>query len=124
MRAPGCAEDLAELLRVVRRQGTLGEVLHWLGRRIGAEVAWVGGTSTVEAATAGFRRPILDALDEQLRRLAAGRLAAVTAQVAQQSPQRSPAEPGRHPAGHADPGRAAPHPARDDVGGNLPPTPR
>ncbi|MFE9205642.1 helix-turn-helix domain-containing protein [Micromonospora sp. NPDC007230] len=66
---------------MVRRQGSLREVLHWLGRRIGAEVAWIGGTSTVEAATAGFRRTTLDALDEQLRRLAAGRLAAVTAQV-------------------------------------------
>ncbi|OKI46814.1 helix-turn-helix domain-containing protein [Micromonospora sp. CB01531] len=77
----GWVEELDELLRVVRRQGSLGEVLHWLGRRIGAEVAWVGGTSTVEAATAGFRRKILDALDEQLRRLAVGRLAAVTAQV-------------------------------------------
>ncbi|MFJ8579511.1 helix-turn-helix domain-containing protein [Micromonospora sp. NPDC093277] len=66
---------------MARRQGSPVEVLHWLGRRIGVEAAWVGGAATVEAATAGFRRTVLDALEQQMRHLAAGRLAAVTAQV-------------------------------------------
>ncbi|WP_063795974.1 helix-turn-helix domain-containing protein [Streptacidiphilus griseoplanus] len=81
MGAPGYAEDLDELLRVVRRQGSLGEVLRWLGQRIGAEAAWLGGSGTVRAATPGFPGAVLGALDGQLARLAQGRLAAATAQV-------------------------------------------
>jgi PucR C-terminal helix-turn-helix domain len=76
-----CAEDLDELLRVVRREDSPREVLRWLGRRIGSEAAWVDGTRTVEAATPGFPMTVLRALDEQLERLAAKRLAAATAQV-------------------------------------------
>ncbi|WP_377272949.1 helix-turn-helix domain-containing protein [Peterkaempfera sp. SMS 1(5)a] len=77
----GYAEDLDELLRVVRRQGSLADVLRWLGRRIGAEAAWLSGRGTVQAATPGFPGAVLDALAEQLGRLAAGRLAAATARV-------------------------------------------
>ncbi|WP_240363463.1 helix-turn-helix domain-containing protein [Streptomyces sp. S1A1-7] len=81
MRTLERTDDLDQLLRMVRREGSLGEVLCWLGRRIGSGVAWVGGAGTVEAATPGFPRTVLSALHEQLDRLAVGRLAAATAQV-------------------------------------------
>lgn len=54
MEALGQAESLDELLRLVRRHGSPSEVLRWLGRRIGADVAWIGRQGAVEAATAGF----------------------------------------------------------------------
>ncbi|MEV0226544.1 helix-turn-helix domain-containing protein [Streptomyces sp. NPDC050704] len=83
--------DLAELLRVVRRQGAPVEVLRWLGRRIGADVAWirsgggsgsgVGSGGVVEAATPEFPGGLAGALREQLARLADGRLAAATTHV-------------------------------------------
>jgi hypothetical protein len=71
-------DGLDELLRVVRRQGAPREVLGWLGRRIGADVAWVGREGAVEAATAAFPDEIAVALSEQLERLADGRVAAAT----------------------------------------------
>ncbi|WP_225859423.1 helix-turn-helix domain-containing protein [Streptomyces albicerus] len=77
----GLGEDLDELLRMVRRQGTPAEVLGWLGRRIGADAAWIGRTGAVEAATAGFPRKLAGALRDQVERLAGGRLAAATTQV-------------------------------------------
>ncbi|MCW8099084.1 helix-turn-helix domain-containing protein [Streptomyces tauricus] len=78
---PGHGEDVDELLRFVRRQGTPAEVLDWLGRRTGAHVAWIGREGAVEAATAGFPRRIADALTEQVERLSGGRLAAATTRV-------------------------------------------
>ncbi|WP_328496564.1 helix-turn-helix domain-containing protein [Streptomyces sp. NBC_00414] len=75
---PGLGEDVDELLRFVRRQGTPAEVLDWLGRRTGAHVAWIGREGTVEAATAGFPRRLAGTLTEQVERLAGGQLAAAT----------------------------------------------
>ncbi|NSL42817.1 hypothetical protein, partial [Streptomyces sp. 8P21H-1] len=49
-------EGADELLRLVRRQGGPAEVLELLGRRTGAEAAWIGRGGTVEAVTAGFPR--------------------------------------------------------------------
>ncbi|MFH8463423.1 helix-turn-helix domain-containing protein [Streptomyces sp. NPDC017991] len=79
---PGHGEDVDELLRLVRRQGsTRAEVLDWLGRRTGAHVAWIGREGAVETATAGFPRRIADALTEHVERLSGGRLAAATTRV-------------------------------------------
>ncbi|MGP4046529.1 helix-turn-helix domain-containing protein [Streptomyces sp. 2A115] len=74
-------EYLDELLRVVRRHGDPGEVLRWLGPRIGAEAAWVGCRGAVQAATAEFPGELVGTLREQLERLADGRLAAAMARV-------------------------------------------
>ncbi|MCX4909030.1 helix-turn-helix domain-containing protein [Streptomyces sp. NBC_00878] len=78
---PGHAEDLDELLRLVRRHGSPAEVLTWLGRRIGADVAWIGCGETIEVATAGFPRRLARELRDQVARLADGRLAAATTQA-------------------------------------------
>ncbi|MGI3197971.1 hypothetical protein ACRJ4W_03415 [Streptomyces sp. GLT-R25] len=56
-------------------------MLRWLGRRIGADVAWIGRQGAVEAATAGFPRRVADELRDQVARLTHGRLAAATTQA-------------------------------------------
>ncbi|MGX1907442.1 helix-turn-helix domain-containing protein [Streptomyces phaeochromogenes] len=81
MEALGQAESLDELLRLVRRHGSPTEVLRWLGRRIGADAAWIGRQGAVEAATAGFPRQVADELRDQVARLTHGRLAAATTQT-------------------------------------------
>ncbi|MFJ9245559.1 helix-turn-helix domain-containing protein [Streptomyces sp. NPDC101776] len=68
-------------VRVVRRKGSPGEVLGWLGRRIGAEVAWLGCGGVVDAATAGFSGELLGTLGGELDRVVGGRLAAAATRV-------------------------------------------
>ncbi|WP_307540762.1 helix-turn-helix domain-containing protein [Streptomyces sp. V3I8] len=77
----GDGADVDELMRLVRRRGTPAQVLEWLGRRTGADVAWIGRGGVVEAATAGFPRRAAGALAEHVERLASGRLAAATTRV-------------------------------------------
>ena len=96
MEVLGHGDGLDELLRLVRRQGTPAEVLGLLGRRTGAEFAWIGRGGTVEAATAGFRRRTAGALTEHVERLAGGRLAAATTRVGE-SEVRLEAFGGREP---------------------------
>ncbi|MFE9681503.1 helix-turn-helix domain-containing protein [Streptomyces sp. NPDC006285] len=81
MEVLGHGEGVAELLRLVRRQGGPAEVLELLARRTGAHVAWIGREGAVEAASAGFPRRLAGALTEHLERLAEGRVAAVTTRV-------------------------------------------
>ncbi|MGW7169766.1 helix-turn-helix domain-containing protein [Streptomyces sp. NPDC054884] len=78
MGALGHGNELDELLRLVRRQRPAEEVLQWLGRRIGAEAAWVGYGGAVDAATPGLPGEVVSALRERVERLADGRLAAAT----------------------------------------------
>lgn len=77
----GRGDDLDELVRVVRRKGSLGEVLGWLGRRIGADVAWLGRGGVVDAATAGFPAEVWGVLGGELGRVVDGRLAAAATRV-------------------------------------------
>ncbi|RKN11388.1 helix-turn-helix domain-containing protein [Streptomyces radicis] len=80
---------LDELLHHLRRQASrsaeadVQEVLDWLRRRIGVDVALVVGAGTVEAATAGFPRDILgpEGPTSLLARLARGSVAAAATQV-------------------------------------------
>ncbi|MDQ0777467.1 DNA-binding CsgD family transcriptional regulator [Streptomyces aurantiacus] len=81
MEVLGHGEGLDELLRLVRRQGSPAEVLELLGRRTGANVAWIGRGGAIETATAGFPRRLASALTPQVERLAGGRLAAATTRV-------------------------------------------
>ncbi|MEU9186306.1 helix-turn-helix domain-containing protein [Streptomyces sp. NPDC048484] len=81
MEVLGHGAGLDELLRLVRRQGSPAEVLELLGRRTGAEVAWIGRGGAVRAATAGFPRRLAGALTEHVERLTDGRLAAATTRV-------------------------------------------
>ncbi|MDI9886856.1 hypothetical protein QMZ92_21405 [Streptomyces sp. HNM0645] len=68
---------LDELLRLVRRRSP-ASVLAWLGGRIGADVAWVGRTGSVDAATPGFPPGVARVLPEHTAPLAGGGLAAAT----------------------------------------------
>lgn len=78
---------LDELLRRLRRRGgqdAAGEpqaLIDWLGRQIGAEVALVDHTGTVDLSTARFAPDILAGVRPALTRLSSGRLAAVASQV-------------------------------------------
>ncbi|WP_221356273.1 helix-turn-helix domain-containing protein [Streptomyces beigongshangae] len=81
MEVPGHGEGVGELLRLVRRRGGPAEVLELLGRRTGAQAAWIGRGGLVEAATAGFPRRSVGALAEHVERLASGRLAAATTRI-------------------------------------------
>ncbi|WP_190198126.1 PucR family transcriptional regulator [Streptomyces djakartensis] len=75
------AEGLDELLRVVQRDGSQSAVLEWLGRRIGADVAWIGPRGGIDAATPAFPDTVVAALPEHLERLADGRLGAAATRL-------------------------------------------
>ncbi|MGH3390278.1 MAG: helix-turn-helix domain-containing protein, partial [Actinomadura sp.] len=76
-----------ELLRELRRQVIRGdgpdprEILDWLRRQIDGDVALVGNSSMVEAATTGFPREVLRSLELLLGRLSGGQMATATTQV-------------------------------------------
>ncbi|WP_306949851.1 PucR family transcriptional regulator [Streptomyces sp. B4I13] len=78
MRALGSEQGLDELLRVVQRSGRPEDVLVWLGQRTATAAAWVCPGGRIAAATDGFPREAVEALGEQLERLADGRLGAAT----------------------------------------------
>ncbi|MDT0318879.1 helix-turn-helix domain-containing protein [Streptomyces millisiae] len=81
------AEWAERLLREAGRQAALdaapdvGEVLEWLGRRTGAEVALVGPGGGVEVATGGFPARLPKALGPVLGRLSGGEMAAAATEV-------------------------------------------
>ncbi|MDT0343650.1 helix-turn-helix domain-containing protein [Streptomyces litchfieldiae] len=82
-------KQLDELLRRLRRQASRDseadprEVLDWLHRQTGVDVALVADAGTVEAVTAGFPRDVLaaEALTPLLARLARGDTNAAATQV-------------------------------------------
>ncbi|MEW1718025.1 helix-turn-helix domain-containing protein [Streptomyces sp. NPDC093109] len=82
----GPGEDPDEFLRLVGRlarrpDADARQVLDWLQRRLGAEIALVGRGHTVELATAAFPTGILGTLAPLLTRLADGRLASAATEV-------------------------------------------
>jgi DNA-binding CsgD family transcriptional regulator len=86
--ARGYGGRLDGLLREVRRQmvrdaeSGVREVLQWLHRQTGADIALVAdGTGTVESFTAGFPREILRPLAPLLARLSGGQLASAATQA-------------------------------------------
>lgn len=78
---------LAELLSEVRRQGAcnsgpdLRHVLTRLGRRIGAEIAWIGHAGGVERSTPDFPRGCLAPLGPMLTRLTSGQVVASATRI-------------------------------------------